>query len=319
MARLLRSQPRRIQLGNFRAFDLTPPTELSAAVPSAGTTVVVTFTESGSPPVLPASGITGFTCLVNGVSRSISSATRTASTQITLTLASPVVYIGDTVRISYSGGNVTDSAAVPNSLATFSNATVTNSSTQAAMSTTQLTLERGQAGQSLSVHLLGATATATSDFTLTGSTITAIDATDTANPIITVTAATSTGVKTLTHVATGATCTITVNDTTAPDSPGGLTFSTPPTTTYAFTFSWNAIAPAPSGEAITYTVKKGSTTLSAGQAGTTYAVTGAVTGDVYSVYAADTTGNTSSLTTLTFTAPASGAGGGTRIFTGGRL
>lgn len=109
--------------------DTTAPVFASASVPSAGTTVVVNLTETGSPPVLPASGVTGWTVSVNGSPRTVSSATRTGSTQITLTVAS-AIQSGDTVTVSYSPGNVTDSASPPNAMAATSNRSVTNNSTQ---------------------------------------------------------------------------------------------------------------------------------------------------------------------------------------------
>lgn len=112
------------------AADTTPPTFSSAQVPAAGLSVVVTLTEAGSPPVLPASSVTGFTVTVGGVSRSILTATRTGNTEITLSLGH-VILSGQTVTVAYTPGNVTDSAGTPNSMASFGAQSVTNNSTQA--------------------------------------------------------------------------------------------------------------------------------------------------------------------------------------------
>lgn len=108
--------------------DTTKPVFASASVPSLGSTVAVVLTETGSPPILPATGVTGFTVLVNAVSRTITSGTA-ASTTVTLNLATPVL-IGDTVTVSYTPGNITDSATSPNSMNAFTAQSVTNSSSQ---------------------------------------------------------------------------------------------------------------------------------------------------------------------------------------------
>jgi hypothetical protein len=111
--------------------DATAPIFASASVPAAGTSVVALFTEADSPPLLPASGITGFTVEVNGTPATIESAARTAPLAITLTLSETVLDT-DTVTLSYSqgSGNVTDSAEMPNELAAFTDAAVTNNSEQ---------------------------------------------------------------------------------------------------------------------------------------------------------------------------------------------
>jgi uncharacterized repeat protein (TIGR02059 family) len=132
--------------------DNTPPVVLTAVVPIAGTTIVITFTEATSPPLLPASSITGFTCLVGGVSRSITAANRSASTEITLTLSS-AAFIGETVTLSYSGGNVTDSASPANALASFSNATVTNNSTVDTTAPVELSAAVPSAGTTIVVNI----------------------------------------------------------------------------------------------------------------------------------------------------------------------
>lgn len=119
-----------------------------------------------------------------------------------------------------------------------------------------------------------------------------------------------------TDTASGATCTASVTDTTAPGipAPGAGTI----TAAYSFTLSWSAIAASPSGETITYDVKKNGTTVSSAQAGTTYAVTSAAAGDVFGVDARDNAGNVSSLGTYTVPTPSTGSGR-TGILNGGGL
>ena len=111
------------------AADDVPPTFASAQIPTGGTTVVVTLTETGTPPVLPLSAITGFTLSSDGDALSILSTERTGNTEITLTANRPILST-ETVTVAYSGGNVTDSAPSPNSMANFTAQAVTNNSTQ---------------------------------------------------------------------------------------------------------------------------------------------------------------------------------------------
>lgn len=108
--------------------DTIKPIFSSANVASDGNSVAVTLTEADSAPILPASGVTGFTVLVGGVARTISNATAAGSI-VTLNLASPV-YVGEVVTVSYAPGNVEDS--VGNTLNTFSAQGVMNSSTKEA-------------------------------------------------------------------------------------------------------------------------------------------------------------------------------------------
>lgn len=178
---------------------------------------------------------------------------------------------------------------------------------------TETTLERGQASQTL--HVVGTgtafsssagSGGATADWTLTGGTVTAVSVVDTTHATLTVTAPTSTGTTAVTFVpASASSGTITVQDTVAPNSPTGLTFGT---LAYDFTFSWTAVPPSPSGETITYDVKKNGTTVSSGQSGTSYAATGIANSDVLGVDAKDNSGNTSTLATKTFTAPSASGG-----------
>ena len=167
---------------------------------------------------------------------------------------------------------------------------------------TETTLERGQAGQTLHIAITAGTSTSASDWTLsgTGAAVTGIDATDPANPILTVTAPQATGTATLTYTATGATDTVNVTDTDAPDTPANFTRGT---LGYDFTLSWDAVAASPAGETIVYDVRKNGTLVSTGQAGTSYAVTLAADGDVFTVKARDNTGNESTAATYTFTVP----------------
>lgn len=109
------------------AADTTPPTVSSAAVDTAGTTLTVAFVEAGSPPVLPASGATGFTLTASGGAAtlsgwSISGTTGTAT-------VSRAILAGETLTLAYAPGNVTDSATTPNALASFSGLSVLNNST----------------------------------------------------------------------------------------------------------------------------------------------------------------------------------------------
>jgi hypothetical protein len=113
---------------DYTASDTTKPVFASAAVPVNGLTLSVTLTEADSLPILPASGCTGFSVTVDGAARTISSATASGNI-VTLTLASPPVFAGQTVNVEYSPGNVTDSAATPNAMLAFAAQSVTNNST----------------------------------------------------------------------------------------------------------------------------------------------------------------------------------------------
>jgi hypothetical protein len=109
------------------ASDTIKPVFASAAVPVNGLSVAVTLTEADSPPILPASGIIGFSVTVDSVARAISSATASGNV-VTLNLAS-VVFAGQAVTVSYSPGNVTDSASPPNAMLGFAAQSVANNST----------------------------------------------------------------------------------------------------------------------------------------------------------------------------------------------
>lgn len=105
--------------------DNTGPTYSSASINTAGDTLTLNLTESGTPPCLPASGATGIS-LSGG--HSLGAGTRTDNDTYTFPIT-PIVRQGETVTVSGSGGNITDSAGSPNGLQTFSAQAVTNNST----------------------------------------------------------------------------------------------------------------------------------------------------------------------------------------------
>jgi hypothetical protein len=117
----------RFILTNGAAGDTTPPTLSSLAVPSAGTTLTATLSESGC---VPASGTGGFT--LGGTGATVAS-WAISGTTLTLTL-SGTVYQGQAVTLSYDDATASDSIedAAGNDLADISNAAVTNNSTQVA-------------------------------------------------------------------------------------------------------------------------------------------------------------------------------------------
>lgn len=111
--------------------DATAPTLASAAINTAGTICTLSFTEVDSAPILPVGAVTGFSIAASAGAVSIAAASRTDNTTIVLAL-SRVILASETVTVSYSSGNVTDSAETPNSLATITNSSVTNNSTATA-------------------------------------------------------------------------------------------------------------------------------------------------------------------------------------------
>ena len=106
--------------------DTTPPAFLSGQVSADGTKVLVSLLETGTPPILPAAGVTGFGVQINGAAAVISSAT-SAGTVVTLTLAA-LILAGQIVTITYAPGNVTDSAAPPNAMLAFGAQPIANGS-----------------------------------------------------------------------------------------------------------------------------------------------------------------------------------------------
>lgn len=113
-----------IDIYNAGAPDTTAPTLSSAVVQADGQTVVLTFEEIGSPPLLPASAITGFSITRLGVSLAIDSVARTGNTEITITM-DDLIEPGS-VLLSYASGNVTDSSS--NALASIVDFVCTNNS-----------------------------------------------------------------------------------------------------------------------------------------------------------------------------------------------
>jgi lysophospholipase L1-like esterase len=173
------------------------------------------------------------------------------------------------------------------------------------ISATPTTVERGEPNLIITLSGTGIdfnTAVA-SNFMLTGSTITGYNQT---TQVLTFTASSNTGTLTLTHVPTGATCSITCVDTTPPPNPTGVTggTATPTGSTYSFTISWNSQTDTYGGS-VTYRVYKNGTELTTapGQSGTTYAITGADLLDVFTVTAQDASGNISGATAYTFQIP----------------
>lgn len=105
--------------------DITAPTLSARTIPDAGTTITATLSESGC---LPSSGTGGFT--LSGTSVSVSS-WAISGTTLTLTLSGSVI-AGETVLLSYARASTTDDIydTANNYLADFTNASVTNNSTQ---------------------------------------------------------------------------------------------------------------------------------------------------------------------------------------------
>jgi lysophospholipase L1-like esterase len=104
--------------------DTTAPVVDSASVDSFGTTLTVELFEANSPPVLPASGVTGFTLTASGGAVTLSSAA-ISGTEYTATL-SRAVTMNESLSLAYAPGNVTDSASPPNPMASFSGFPVAN-------------------------------------------------------------------------------------------------------------------------------------------------------------------------------------------------
>lgn len=142
--------------------DSSPPILSSASVPSAGTTVVLTFNEalSGTP------ATARFTVTVNGVTATISSLAVSSAT-VTLTMARPIAQ-GQTVSVQYTDFSISDDStgilqdAAGNDVAEFTNAT-TNSSTLTSPVITSETIQ----GDAFVGSVLTASATVTGNTTPT--------------------------------------------------------------------------------------------------------------------------------------------------------
>ncbi len=106
---------------------MAAPAFASAALAANGTVLTVTLSVTGTQPLLPATGVTGFTVKVDGVTVSQASAVRGSATTITITLSTSVKK-NHAVTVAYTPGNVTDTDVL--ALAAFTAQSVTNSSTQ---------------------------------------------------------------------------------------------------------------------------------------------------------------------------------------------
>lgn len=107
---------------------LPVPQFVACTVPSgAANTIQLTVDARGSVPMLPASGISGFSARKNGVAWTVSSSSRTADQTFAFTMVAPAV-TGDVIDLSYSqSGNVTNTAGTE--LETITTASCTNALT----------------------------------------------------------------------------------------------------------------------------------------------------------------------------------------------
>lgn len=122
-ARKALTEAEAIDIYNAGNPDTTPPVLLSATISTDGSQLTAVFTEVGSPPLIPASGITGFeiTRLSSGVPISSILASGNEIVFIPTEPFRPGQHL-----LNYSGGNVTDSSS--NSLGTITNFVCTNNS-----------------------------------------------------------------------------------------------------------------------------------------------------------------------------------------------
>lgn len=131
------------------ATPLAAPTESSATIQTNGTSLVVVFNRSVSGFVSGASGfaMTGLT----GGSTSLTYASGNASSSITFTIGRTVLSTETSGVLAYTAGSIVGTSD-SQSLANFSSATVTNSSTQTGSTVTQ-TSTTGTTGSTLTVNL----------------------------------------------------------------------------------------------------------------------------------------------------------------------
>ncbi len=80
-----------------------------ASLDATGLLLTANVASSGNAPIMPITGVTGFTVKVDSVGVSLASAVRAGSASILITLATPVLLHASVVTLSYSPGNVTDS------------------------------------------------------------------------------------------------------------------------------------------------------------------------------------------------------------------
>lgn len=114
---------------NSTMADTTSPAV--ASIVYASGVFTVTFTEAETPPILPATGITGFTFNKNGTPLTVADGDATGALTATFALTAGSIYDTDTLTADYDAGtgNLTDSETPPNELVTFSGTSVTNNST----------------------------------------------------------------------------------------------------------------------------------------------------------------------------------------------
>ena len=186
------------------------------------------------------------------------------------------------------------------------------------ITTTETTLERGQTGQTLHVHITGTTSTSTSDWTIAVGAnfgfITAGNFTDPANPVLTVAAPGVTGTATLTLTPAGFTTNLTVQDTISPDAPTSVSAGAP--TSYAVPLSFILPSVFGTGEVVTATLRKNSTVVATGVSSSPYTFTGVVDGDVLKVRSRDAAGNESADVSVTFRRAAGGPSIGSSLIRG---
>lgn len=84
---------------------------------AATSTIRASFTNNLFPPLLPASSVTGVTGRKNGANNAITASSRSATNQFDFTMTNSYVG-GDTVDISASSTNITDSAAIGSTIGT---------------------------------------------------------------------------------------------------------------------------------------------------------------------------------------------------------
>jgi hypothetical protein len=84
----------------------------TCSVENATPTVInITYTNNRYPPLLPSTGITGYSARENAGAKTVTSAVRVGDNQVNVTV-SAAFSAGTTIDYSWSGGNLTDSAAI---------------------------------------------------------------------------------------------------------------------------------------------------------------------------------------------------------------
>lgn len=168
-------------------------------------------------------------------------------------------------------------------------------------------LERGQAGQTLTLTFTRGDVTDANQFTLESGTVTGLSG---SGPYtLTVTAPTASGDYDLSFADdTGtATVTVSVEDTTVPSSPSGVSAGSP--TVFSVPVSFTLPAASPAGETITGRAYKNAVSVATGLTSSPYTFTGVVDGDVLGITSYDGV-NESSAAEVTFSAPSGGSTSG---------